>query len=171
MKGWRVLACGWGSACFLHIYDESQPAGAYSCSSACCRREQATAEKASIDEIYLDVTGMVEAELRASAPLGGGPAPSATAGFGWGGVVIDGPLRVDNEFERRLSVGAMIACRLRGAVREQLGAPGHPLPFPPPPSPRAAPGANNQCGRGLCWGSLESLPLLPIPDCFPPHLF
>lgn len=39
----------------------------------------------------------------------------------WGGVVVDGPLRVDSEFERRLSVGAMIACRLRGAVREQLG--------------------------------------------------
>ena len=111
------------------LYDESQQACGCSCPSACCRREQATAEKASIDEIYLDVTGMVEAELQASTPLGGGPAPSATAGFGWGGVVIDGPLRVDNEFERRLSVGAMIACRLRGAVREQLGAP--PLPTPP----------------------------------------
>jgi hypothetical protein len=35
--------------------------------------------------------------------------------------VIDGPLRTASEFERRLSVGAMIACRLRGAVREQLG--------------------------------------------------
>jgi hypothetical protein len=43
-------------------------------------------------------------------------------GAGWGGVVIDGPLRTASEFERRLSVGAMIACRLRGAVREQLGA-------------------------------------------------
>lgn len=38
--------------------------------------------------------------------------------------MVNGPLRTDSEFERRLSVGAMIACRLRGAVREQLGAPG-----------------------------------------------
>ncbi len=83
---------------------------------------QAIAEKASIDEIYLDVTAMVEEELRSAAPPNGGGPPGATAGFWWGGVVIDGPLRVDCEFERRLSVGAMIACRLRGAVREQLGA-------------------------------------------------
>lgn len=93
-------------------------------------------EKASIDEVYIDVTSMVEAELRLS---GGGDAPGergaaaagpsgddgahagGTAGFGWGGIVVDGPLRTDSEFERRLSVGAMIACRLRGAVHEQLG--------------------------------------------------
>ncbi len=85
---------------------------------------QAVVEKASIDELYIDVTSMVEAELRSSA--GGdrpGDGPGGTAGFGWGGIVVNGPLRVDSEFEQRLSVGAMIACRLRGAVREQLGEP------------------------------------------------
>ena len=41
--------------------------------------------------------------------------------FSWGSIVEGGPLQ-DNEFERRLAVGANIACRLRGAVRETLGA-------------------------------------------------
>ena len=41
--------------------------------------------------------------------------------FGWGSIVLGGQLQ-DNEFERRLAVGAAIGCRLRGAVREQLGA-------------------------------------------------
>ena len=50
------------------------------------------------------------------------PAAPAGAGatFSWGSIVEGGPLQ-DNEFERRLAVGANIACRLRGAVREQLG--------------------------------------------------
>jgi hypothetical protein len=54
-----------------------------------------------------------------------------------GGVIIDGPLRVDNEFERRLSVGAMIACRLRGAVRERLGVSPSPSAFCPSTVERA----------------------------------
>jgi hypothetical protein len=42
--------------------------------------------------------------------------------FSWGSIVLGGgPLNVGSEFERRLSIGANIACRLRGAVREQLG--------------------------------------------------
>ena len=41
--------------------------------------------------------------------------------FAWGSIVLDGPLNVGSEFERRLSVGAAIACRLRGAIRDQLG--------------------------------------------------
>ena len=41
--------------------------------------------------------------------------------FSWGSIVEGGPLQ-DNEFERRLAVGANVACRLRGAVREKLGA-------------------------------------------------
>ncbi len=42
--------------------------------------------------------------------------------FAWGSIVLGGgPLDVGSEFERRLSIGANIACRLRGAVREQLG--------------------------------------------------
>jgi len=50
------------------------------------------------------------------------PAAPAGAGstFSWGSIVEGGPLQ-DNEFERRLALGANIACRLRGAVREQLG--------------------------------------------------
>lgn len=81
----------------------------------------ATAEKASIDEIYLDVTALVEAELGGESPPGFLGGNAGTRAFGWGGVTIEGPLRVENEFERRLSAGAMIACRLRGAVRERLG--------------------------------------------------
>ncbi len=53
-----------------------------------------------------------------------GAGASATGGahtFSWGSIVEGGPLQ-DNEFERRLAVGANIACRLRGAVREKLGA-------------------------------------------------
>ncbi len=46
--------------------------------------------------------------------------PGAGAAFSWGSIVEGGPLQ-DNEFERRLAIGANIACRLRGAVREQLG--------------------------------------------------
>lgn len=54
----------------------------------------------------------------------GGSIAAAVAGggstFSWGSIVEGGPLQ-DNEFERRLAAGANIACRLRGAVREQLG--------------------------------------------------
>ena len=42
-------------------------------------------------------------------------------GFAWGSVVVGGPLDEGSEFDRRLACGAAIACRLRGAVREQLG--------------------------------------------------
>ena len=41
--------------------------------------------------------------------------------FSWGSVVVGCPLDVDSEFDRRLAVGAKIACRLRGAVRDRLG--------------------------------------------------
>ena len=41
--------------------------------------------------------------------------------FAWGSIVLGGPLDVSSEFERRLSAGAAIACRLRGAIRDQLG--------------------------------------------------
>lgn len=127
---------------------------------------QAVVEKASIDEVYIDVTSMVDAELHQQrlSPSGGGTqgygpahssqeeedgdspsrqarsggqpqgnniepgaaAAAAAAGaftsgpFSWGSIVLGGQLQ-DNEFERRLGVGAAIGCRLRGAVREQLG--------------------------------------------------
>ncbi|KAK9901261.1 hypothetical protein WJX75_003106 [Coccomyxa subellipsoidea] len=98
---------------------------------------QAVIEKASIDEVYMDVTTMVEKELRERAQAdtcreaeteGEGGAHDWEAGgspvdaFSWGSIVLGGgPLNVGSEFERRLSIGANIACRLRGAVREQLG--------------------------------------------------
>ena len=59
------------------------------------------------------------AEADGGAPGGGGDAGDA---FGWGSIVLGGPLDAGCEWERRLAVGAQIACRLRGAVRQQLGA-------------------------------------------------
>ena len=45
-----------------------------------------------------------------------------TDGFAWGSVVVGGqPLDITNEFDRRLAEGCAIACRLRGAVKQQLG--------------------------------------------------
>ena len=57
----------------------------------------------------------MQEEQSVSAAVGGGGST-----FSWGSIVEGGPLQ-DNEFERRLAAGANIACRLRGAVREQLG--------------------------------------------------
>lgn len=41
--------------------------------------------------------------------------------FAWGSIVEGGPLDTESELDRRLSVGASISCRVRGAIREQLG--------------------------------------------------
>lgn len=38
-----------------------------------------------------------------------------------GNHVIGDSLDLDSEFERRLSVGAQLACHLRAAVKEKLG--------------------------------------------------
>ena len=59
-----------------------------------------------------------EAAAEASDTEGAAPMDA----FAWGSIVLGGPLDVGSEFERRLSVGAAIACRLRGAIRDQLGA-------------------------------------------------
>ena len=49
---------------------------------------------------------------------------TSVEGFAWGSVVVGGqPLDVSNEFDRRLAEGCAIACRLRGGVKQQLGAP------------------------------------------------
>ena len=59
--------------------------------------------------------------LRCSnAPVQGRAAAPVDA-FAWGSIVIGGPLDVGSEFERRLAVGAGIACRLRGALQSELG--------------------------------------------------
>lgn len=48
---------------------------------------------------------------------------SSVDGFAWGSVVVGGhPLDTANEFDRRLAEGCAIACRLRGGIKEQLGA-------------------------------------------------
>ena len=41
--------------------------------------------------------------------------------FAWGSIVLGNRLDISSEFDRRLSIGASIACRLRGAIRKQLG--------------------------------------------------
>lgn len=53
--------------------------------------------------------------------MGGERGTSPVDAFAWGSIVLGGSLDVGSEFERRLSIGAYIACRLRGAVRDQLG--------------------------------------------------
>ena len=61
---------------------------------------------------------------RRTAGSAGGPETPLSPGldnFAWGSVVPEGPLQLDSEFERRLATGACIACRLRGAVRQELG--------------------------------------------------
>lgn len=44
-----------------------------------------------------------------------------TDAFAWGSIVEGGPLDTESELDRRLSVGASISCRVRGAIREKLG--------------------------------------------------
>jgi len=63
------------------------------------------------------------AQERAEADEGGRGGAGELDAFGWGSIVLGGPLDPGDEWERRLAVGAQIACRLRGAVRQQLGAP------------------------------------------------
>ena len=71
---------------------------------------------------------MVDGEVGTREAAEGWQAQPVDA-FAWGSIVLGGmPLAVDSEFDRRLSVGAAIACRLRGAVFEKLGEPGSPLP-------------------------------------------
>lgn len=93
----------------------------------------AVVEKASIDEVYMDVTALVDAELHAqdegAGPAGqhhgagGADAPAglkAAETFVWGSIVMGPPLDPGSEFDRRLACGAGIACRLRGAILEEL---------------------------------------------------
>ncbi|KAK9827976.1 hypothetical protein WJX81_003639 [Elliptochloris bilobata] len=88
-----------------------------------CSLPGAVLEKASIDEVYMDVTALVDKELqeRADADDSAPGACGTGDAFGWGSIVLGGPLDPGCEWERRLAVGAQVACRLRGAVRQQLG--------------------------------------------------
>ncbi|KAL4548520.1 hypothetical protein Ndes2526B_g01087 [Nannochloris sp. 'desiccata'] len=98
-------------------------------------------EKASIDEVYIDVTAMVDSELQGKYNYhkfeGGGVddnkftnhnsdnnknlEASPSDAFSWGSIVPSGPLNPGSEFDVRLACGAGIACRLRGAILEKLG--------------------------------------------------
>jgi DNA polymerase eta len=108
-------------------------------------------EKASIDEVYIDVTAMVDAELQGkynfqynsndgidgdkdgdnictgnnhastSTPSAITIEASPSDAFSWGSIVPGGPLDPGSEFDVRLATGAGIACRLRGAILENLG--------------------------------------------------
>lgn len=96
-------------------------------------------EKASIDEVYIDVTAMVDNELQGKYKydnIDGGNdnkitrhnidnnkslEASQSDAFSWGSIVPFGPLDPGSEFDVRLACGAGIACRLRGAVLEKLG--------------------------------------------------
>ena len=59
--------------------------------------------------------------------VGGSPIDA----FAWGSIVLGNQLDISSEFDRRLSIGASIACRLRGAIRQQLGECFLDLPFTP----------------------------------------
>ncbi|KAL4430354.1 hypothetical protein ABPG77_002160 [Micractinium sp. CCAP 211/92] len=76
----------------------------------------AVIEKASIDEVYMDVTAMVDKELQDR-----NRGHVSSDAFSWGSVVVGGPLDPSSEVERRLAEGARIACRLRGKMLEELG--------------------------------------------------
>ena len=70
----------------------------------------------------------LQGRRRTAAGNAGGPEAPLSPGldnFAWGSVVPEGPLQLDSEFERRLATGACIACRLRGAVRQELGEMAH----------------------------------------------
>ena len=66
---------------------------------------------------------MAPAAQPPSCPVQGsaGAPPAPVDAFAWGSIVVGGPLDVSSEFERRLAVGAGIACRLRGKLLEELG--------------------------------------------------
>ena len=106
----------------------------------------AVIEKASIDEMYIDATPLVDAQLEAqrhgNTNTNNGTNTNAQQqhqqqqqeeeerfqhqfspedAFSWGSVVLgEGPLDPGSEFDVRLACGAGIACRLRGAIQQQL---------------------------------------------------
>lgn len=75
-------------------------------------------EKASIDEVYVDVTDQVEEDVKHVLSLTNDDTSSS---FPWGAIVLGGPLQCGSEFDVRLATGAGIACRIRGALLEELG--------------------------------------------------
>eukprot|EP00803_Ostreobium_quekettii_P008583 evm.model.scf_1286.6 EVM.evm.TU.scf_1286.6 scf_1286:35361-41600(-) len=76
---------------------------------------RARLEKASIDEAYLDVTAMVEDELKAN-----GGSDDWWRDISHASVIIGGHLCPDVESDRALTAGASIALALRRAVQQEL---------------------------------------------------
>lgn len=98
----------------VHRIQPQVPCADYSSCVVCVHLQaQAIIEKASIDEFYIDATALVDAALRDGAqPAVDDPDT----------VILEAPLAIANEFERRLGVGAGIAARIRRAVLDELGA-------------------------------------------------
>ncbi|KAG6541300.1 hypothetical protein Mapa_017353 [Marchantia paleacea] len=86
------------------------------------RRFSDLCEKASIDEAYLDVTSRVEKMMIQGCNwdqelhrlIGNQEEGSET-------IVLDGPLVTFNSYDRRMLAGAIIAEKIRAAVRNELG--------------------------------------------------
>lgn len=76
---------------------------------------KATIEKASIDEVYIDVSELVDDELEASKSIDAGGIAHV---FSWNSVVFgDVQLTTGDVHALRLAVGAKIASRVRGAIK------------------------------------------------------
>eukprot|EP00889_Picochlorum_renovo_P004880 jgi/Picre1/31910/NNA_007258.t1 len=79
-------------------------------------------EKASIDEVYIDVTDLVDLEMPKFEADRPGRDSEGQPLFSWGSVVYGtGSLEPMDVIEKRLSYGAMIASRLRGAIQTKTG--------------------------------------------------
>eukprot|EP00890_Picochlorum_soloecismus_P005649 jgi/Picsp_1/6085/NSC_03439-R1_sister chromatid cohesion protein len=77
-----------------------------------------TIEKASIDEVYVDVTSLVDVEMEKRGCST--EERAETAVFSWGSIVVGGcSLRSTICNHQRLALGAMIASRIRGAILAQ----------------------------------------------------
>lgn len=75
-----------------------------------------TVERASIDEVFVDVTALVDEELKSVDSLREGKV------FAWNSVIVgDVPLRAADTSAIRLAIGAKIASRVRGAIRTICG--------------------------------------------------
>ncbi len=78
--------------------------------------------QASIDEVYLDITAMVNLETQSLPGHAEGADVPDLQALTNGSVVVGGlALDPHSQVERRLAVGASIAARLRAAVYDQLG--------------------------------------------------
>ena len=98
----RSLARPLASVEIMHVIHDELPS-------------KATIEKASIDEVYIDVSELVDDELEASKSIDAGGIAHV---FSWNSVVFgDVQLTTGDVHALRLAVGAKIASRVRGAIK------------------------------------------------------